>query len=80
MSSLTVPIPPDLSPACRAGNTDLGTAPIQGAEKEGASMSAAIEEIEIGLSNEEFERYQNSPSLGTTSARARSGASSPGRS
>jgi hypothetical protein len=28
MSSLTVPIPPDLSPACRAGNTDLGTAPI----------------------------------------------------
>jgi catechol 2,3-dioxygenase-like lactoylglutathione lyase family enzyme len=27
MSSLTVPIPPDLSPACRAGNTDLGTAP-----------------------------------------------------
>ncbi len=28
MSSLTVPIPPDLSPACRAGNTDLGTVPI----------------------------------------------------
>jgi hypothetical protein len=27
MSSLTVPIPPDLSPACRAGNTDLGTVP-----------------------------------------------------
>ena len=28
MSSLTVPIPPDLSPACRAGNTDLGTVPM----------------------------------------------------
>jgi hypothetical protein len=27
MSSLTVPIPPDLRPACRAGNTDLGTVP-----------------------------------------------------
>jgi hypothetical protein len=27
MSSLTVPIPPDLSPACRAENTDLGTVP-----------------------------------------------------
>src|SRR4051812_11419278 len=27
MSSLTVPIPPDLSPACRAGNTDPGTVP-----------------------------------------------------
>jgi catechol 2,3-dioxygenase-like lactoylglutathione lyase family enzyme len=31
MSSLTVPIPPDLSPACRAGNTDLGTVPDQAA-------------------------------------------------
>ncbi|EFC82234.1 hypothetical protein FrEUN1fDRAFT_4623 [Parafrankia sp. EUN1f] len=27
MSSLTVPITPDLRPACRAGNTDLETAP-----------------------------------------------------
>jgi 2,4-dichlorophenol 6-monooxygenase len=27
MSSLTVPIPPDHGPACRAGNTDLGTVP-----------------------------------------------------
>jgi hypothetical protein len=27
MSSLTVPIPPNLSPACRAGNTDLETDP-----------------------------------------------------
>jgi hypothetical protein len=27
MSSLTVPIPPDLSPPWRAGNTDLGTVP-----------------------------------------------------
>ncbi|MFF1615030.1 hypothetical protein ACFVYA_45340, partial [Amycolatopsis sp. NPDC058278] len=30
MSSLTVPIPPDLGPACRAGNTDLGTVPSAG--------------------------------------------------
>jgi hypothetical protein len=27
MSSLTAPIPPDLSPACRARNTDLETVP-----------------------------------------------------
>jgi hypothetical protein len=27
MSSLTVPIPSDLSPACRARNTDLETLP-----------------------------------------------------
>lgn len=27
MSSLTVPISPDLSPACRAGNTAPGTVP-----------------------------------------------------
>jgi RHS repeat-associated protein len=30
MSSLTVPILPDLSPACRARNTDLGTVPTLG--------------------------------------------------
>jgi hypothetical protein len=28
MSSLTVPIPPDLSPACRARNTVRGTVPV----------------------------------------------------
>ncbi|WP_445183635.1 ATP-binding protein [Pseudonocardia sp. Cha107L01] len=28
MSSLTVPIPPDHGPACRAGNTDLATVPL----------------------------------------------------
>lgn len=41
MSSLTVPIPPDLSPACRAGNTDLETVRHTRRDRDGVELSGS---------------------------------------